>query len=158
MIEKGDIKMNKSEIEKMLKRVTNLASIEVKEKTEDRAVIFLEFYNLTYKLKKDDWDFITALQIAYNIEISGNYDKFYKKGYLKDIPVFSAYELLELRETIETDRELFKRLYMCYFYEDVECVEFKKEAFNKQYILDYITFINRLSFYRRIHPNNNKSA
>jgi thiamine pyrophosphokinase len=43
--------------------IDTLVSIEVIEKTEDEAVIFLELYNLKYKLKKDDWNFVETLSI-----------------------------------------------------------------------------------------------
>lgn len=139
-----NMKLNKSEIEQMLNIITDLASIQVIEKKEDEAVIFLEAYNLRYKLKKDDWSFVEALHLVFNIEVSGNYDKFYEKGYLEDIPVVSAYELLELKESIETDKKLFNNLYQRYFYEDIENMQLKEEGSNKQYILDYIAFIDRL--------------
>jgi hypothetical protein len=136
--------LNKSDIETILSIITDLASIEVIEKTEDEAVIFLEDYNRRYKLKKDDWSFMDALNIIFNIEVNGNYNKFYDNGNLEDIAVVSPYELLELREAIETDKKLFSSLYQKYFYEDIKYMVVKDKACNKDYMLDYINFIDRL--------------
>jgi hypothetical protein len=136
--------LNKSDIETILSIITDLASIEVIEKTEDEAVIFLEDYNRRYKLKKDDWSFMDTLNIIFNIEVNGNYNKFYDNGNLEDIAVVSPYELLELREAIETDKKLFSSLYQKYFYEDIKYMVVKDKACNKNYVLDYINFIDRL--------------
>lgn len=79
--------MKEKDIERILEMIDNLVSIKVIEKTEDETVIFLELYNLKYKLKKDDWSFVKTLSIISNIETSDNYRKFYDNGNLEDIAV-----------------------------------------------------------------------
>jgi hypothetical protein len=133
--------MKKKDIKQILEMIDNLVSIEVIEKTEDEAVIFLELYNLKYKLKKDDWSFVETLSIISNIETSDNYRKFYDNGNLEDIAVVSSYELLGLNEAIKTDKKFFNNLYCSYFYGSLNI---KSKACNKDYMLDYINFIDRL--------------
>jgi hypothetical protein len=128
------MKLNKNDIETILSIVTGLTNIQVKEKNEDSAVIFLENYAFTYELKKDDWYFITSLiiisYVSMNKELASKYNE--------RIYIFSAYDLLELRAALIEDKQF---IYEDYLFLNKEPLTIREEAFNKSYIWDYISLI-----------------
>jgi hypothetical protein len=116
----------------------------VLERDEKSAKIYLKEYDFTYNLNFYDWYLVEALQIIFNAEVNhaNKYD-----FTTEDIKIFSADDLLELRDAIREDHNHFGGIYRDYFYQTPEFEKLKDEV-DKQYVLDYIRVINRAAGYK----------
>ena len=126
------------ELQKAIEFIKEVTPIKVKELSEDKAIIYLEAYNLEYQLLPYDWYFIEALHIMEDTKTK-HYLK--NKSYEEYQSLFSSNDLLNLRNAIREDVNKCGSLYKRYFYQDEENLK----ELTKGYVLDYITFIERIT-------------
>lgn len=131
-------------LRELIEAVNNFTEIEVLERDEKSVKIYLKEYGFTYNLNFYDWYLVEALQIIFNAEVNhaNKYD-----FTTEDIKIFSADDLLELRDAIREDHNHFGGIYRDYFYQAPEFEELRDEV-DKQYVLDYIRVINRAAGYK----------
>jgi DNA-directed RNA polymerase subunit L len=132
-------------LRELIEAVNNFTEIEVLERDKKSAKIYLKEYDFTYNLNFYDWYLVEALQIIFNAEVNhaNKYD-----FTTEDIKIFSANDLLELRDAIREDHNHFGGIYRDYFYQIPDFRTLKNKV-NKQYVWDYIQFINRVSGYEK---------
>jgi hypothetical protein len=127
----------------MLETINDFTSIKIIQTNEEKAEIILEEYNnLHYTLLLDDIAIVEAVYIAYLTGIKVGIDG-----------LFTAAELLQFRRAIKEDLEHLGSIYDKYFFKD-EKRQFLKDEVNRQYLLDYITFINRTAGIKTIRLKN----
>ena len=128
--------MNKK-LQENISILENFLEFELVEDKGEKAVIKFLDYNLTYPLKADDEAFIIAVMIIYDFEINN-----LKESYEREVPLFSGSDILDLKAAIQADEEHLGSIWGKYFYDDKKALKSQ----DKQYLLDYITFINRAFF------------
>ena len=126
------------DLQKAIEFIKEVTQIKVKELSKDKAVIYLEAYNLEYQLLPYDWYFSETLHI---IEDPKTQHYLKNKSYEEYQSLFSSDELLNLRNAIREDVNKCGSLYERYFYQDEKTLK----ELTKDYVLDYITFIERIT-------------
>jgi hypothetical protein len=137
------------ELKDLLEIIKGFTDIEIIEENKTHAKIYLREYGFTYPFNIDDIEFIEALQIIFHIEI--NFASKYTFT-TEDIKLFSADDLLELRQSIKEDCHYLKCLYQHYFYEAPD-FKYLKNNLNKNDVLKYIKVINKIAKLKRNYKN-----
>ncbi len=127
-----------NDINTLINIIRDDAEVEVKEINKKDALLFLPEYQIHYRLHINDWYFIEAIRLINTIEIE-NASITSIGG--EDVKLFSASDLLELRTAIREDVNKLGGVYESYFFDRDGIL---KDEVNKRYLLDYITFIDRL--------------
>ncbi len=127
-----------NDINTLINIIRDDAEVEVKEVNEEDALLFLSEYQIHYRLHIKDWYFIEAIRLINTIEIE--HASITSIGG-EDVKLFSTRDLLELRTAIREDVNKLGGVYESYFFDRDGIL---KDEVNKRYLLDYITFIDRL--------------
>jgi hypothetical protein len=126
------------ELKNFVEILDNYIDIEILEDNITSKKIYLKDYGFTYHLKFLDWYLLEALRIIFNCEIN-HASKYTFTS--EDIKIFSASDLIDLRNAIREDHKYFNGLYKKYFYKAPD-FEILKDKVDKEYVLDYIKVIN----------------
>jgi hypothetical protein len=121
----------------LLEVINWYTEIETIEANEEKAKVYLKEYDLNYTFLFDEIAILEALQIIHLIKINGG------------LRFLGAGELMRFKRAVNEDLKQFGGIYQAYFFKDRKNEILKDEA-DKQYLLDYITFINRAAGIKQI--------